>query len=105
MADLIINDVLHNGLTFKFYVPVEECPDIERFVDNYIRVTLSGTLEMIGCLKKVSSWSKKEKGEVVGIYKEITLLIECVTSKEGEVRLPDKKDLIMEEVNILYQTD
>jgi len=104
MGELHLTDVLNNGMVFKFYVPVEDCPGIESFVDNYVRVTLSGTLDCIGSLTKVTTWSKKEKGTVVAIYKEITLLIESISSKEGEVRFPDKKDSFVEDFTIVYIT-
>jgi hypothetical protein len=86
-------------------VPVEDCQDIERFVKSYVRVKLGGCLEMIGDLIKVNTWTQKEKGEIVGIYKEIHFLVESVSCTEGELRFPDKKCPFMDEFEIQYITD
>ena len=105
MGEHFLNEVIHNGMVLKFYIDVNECQDIENFVDNYIRVTISNTMECIGVLKKVSTWSKKEKGEVVGIYKEITLMIENIGCKEGVVRFPDRKDVFLEDFVVKFITE
>jgi len=99
------NDVLNNGMVFKFLVTAEECPGISQHVDNYIKVIISNTIELIGCLTRVSSWAKKEKGVVVAVYKEITLLVDNISCKEGEVKFPDKKDPFVEDLDIIYISD
>lgn len=105
MAEIRLAEVLNNKMQFNFYVPVEECPDIERFVKNYIRVKIGG-VNYIGELKKVSTWTKKEKGEIIGIYKEIHLRIESISTEGAtELRFPDSKDMFLDDFDILYVTE
>jgi hypothetical protein len=109
MSEQYLSDVLHGGMQLKFYVPVEDCPEIERFAGNFIRVRI-GAFHFIGELKKVSTWTKKEKKEVVGIYKEISLLVEQIFTrdedgKETAVALPDPKDMVADNVYIQYVQD
>lgn len=105
MAEMHLGEVLNNGLTFKFYVPAGELDGIEQFVGKFVRVTIDGTLEFIGDLVRVSTWKKTQQGEVVAVYQEVTLLVESIASKEGVVRLPDRKDQFVESFSILYATE
>ena len=84
-----INTVLNNVMNWKFLCMVHELPDIENFVGNYITVNVNNT-KVRGMLKKVSTVTEKEKGEIVAIYKQVEIIINDIVN--GELSLPDKKD-------------
>ena len=105
MADRIPTECLNDGLVFKFLVPAGELMDIEQFVGKYVVVTIDEGMEFIGDLVRVSTWKKKDHGEIVGIYQQITLEIECIAAKEGEIRFPDKKDPFVESFSIRYAVE
>lgn len=97
------SEVIANGMHFSFFVPVEECQDIERFVDEYIKVNLDESVTITGKLLRVSTWKKKEKGEVIGIYKQINLQVEAIdTTSDMHFSFPDKKEIFEDTIRIQY---
>lgn len=106
MKEIRLNEVINKGFVFKFEIPVEDCPDIERFVNKYIRLSIGGTYNLIGVLKKVTAISRKEKktGEEL-INKHIIVETENIFQDDGEeLRFPDKNQEFVDDFSILYMT-
>jgi hypothetical protein len=74
-------------------------------LDNYVSCGITihvGDMKINGILNKVSTWKKKEKGEIVGIYRQIDVSITSMNSVSGNevLQIPDKKFQIMEDFSI-----
>lgn len=86
-------EVLSGGFTTKYWIPIEDEPDIDRFIDEDIAVDL-GSFTLRGLLKKVSTCKKKNKEtKEFDYYKEITIEVVGIDSEAGQtISIPDKKD-------------
>lgn len=93
-----VNTILNNSLNWKFYVLAHELDDIEAFVSKYITVKVGDT-KINGKLNGVRTWAQKVQGQIVGIYKEINMTINIIDA--NILNLPDKKELITENISIV----
>ena len=102
MSEIKVNEVLNNSLNWKFYVLAHEINDIEAFVGGYITINV-GEMKINGKLNSVKSWARKERGTIIGIYKELNMTIASI---QGETLfLPDKKHLIQEDFSITTKVE
>jgi len=88
-------EVLSNGMISKFWIPVEEEPDIDRFIDESIIVEME-KFKLVGTLKKVSTCKKKDKEtKEYEYFKELTVAVTHICSADDEnfnIVIPDNKD-------------
>ncbi|MHC4950911.1 MAG: hypothetical protein ACYTEU_08000 [Planctomycetota bacterium] len=86
-------EVLSGGFTTKFWIPIEDEPDIDRFIDEDIAVDMDSFV-VRGLLKKVSTCKKKNKEtKEFEYYKELTIEVVGIDTEEGQsIAIPDKKE-------------
>ena len=96
-------EVLSGGFTTKFWLPIEDEPDIDRFIDEDIAVDLNG-FTLRGILRKVSTCKKKNKEtKEFEYYKEITIDVVGLDTDAGQtIQIPDKKDEYQCAVELRY---
>jgi hypothetical protein len=97
-------EVLANGFKANFWVPVEEEPDIDRFIDEQIMIDMDRFI-LIGILEKVSTCKKKNEEKEFEYFKQITVQVTnvCLASdKNFNIQIPGKKDEFLYEVKFRY---
>lgn len=97
-------EVLANGMISKFWIPVEDEPDIDRFIDDDIMVDMD-TFTIQGILKKVSTCKKKNEDKEYEYFKELTIQVVGIINAEDpgqNIRIPDKKDEYAYHVEFRY---
>jgi hypothetical protein len=99
-------EVLSGGFTTKYWIPIEDEPDIDRFIDEDIAVDLNG-FTLRGILRKVSTCKKKNKEtKEFDYYKEITIDVVGLDADAGQtISIPDKKDEYECAVELRYIPD
>lgn len=88
-------EVLSNGFVTKFWIPIEDEPDIDRFIDEDIAIDMD-TFTLRGTLLKVSTCKKKNPDtKEFEYYKELKIEVSGIESTEDptqNVIIPDKKE-------------
>jgi hypothetical protein len=99
-------EVLSGGFTTKYWIPIEDEPDIDRFIDEDIAVDLNG-FTLRGILRKVSTCKKKNKEtKEFDYYKEITIDVVGLDADAGQtISIPDKKEEYECAVELRYIPD
>ena len=101
-------EVLNGGMTTKFLLPVEDEPDIDRFIDEDIMVDMD-TFTLHGLLRKVSTCKKKNKEtKEFEYYKELTIEVTGIinsTDPTQNIRIPGKKNEYTYHVEFRYVPD
>lgn len=99
----VLNEAVHNGMVLKLTMDVQDCPDIEAYTGTFIKIVMANSVSLLGTLKKVSTVLIKEKGEVIGVGKQITLLVDTISTTEATVvSFPDNKAEYIETVEVTY---
>ena len=96
------SEVLNMNFNWKFCIPVHEMQELDNYVTCSIAVNV-GNMKISGTLNKVSTWKKKEKGEIVGIYRQIDMVVQSITPNDATqvLQFPDKKYQILEDFEIV----
>jgi hypothetical protein len=103
-------EVLNGGSMLRLIVAVEECDQIEAYVNKEIKVTI-GRAVIIGDLDKVMTKKIRNKdSKEIDIYKEIFLKldrIEVLVGGEEQttkvlIRMPDNQAEFFDQVKIDY---
>jgi hypothetical protein len=97
-------DVLANGFKAQFWIPVEEEPDIDRFVDEQIMIDMDRFM-LVGTLEKVSTCKKKNEEKEWEYFKQITIQVNNICSADNNnvnIAIPAKKEDFLYEVKFRY---
>jgi hypothetical protein len=97
-------EVLANGFKANFWVPIEEEPDIDRFVDEQMMIDM-GAFMLVCTLEKVSTCKKKNEEKEWDYYKQITVTVNNICSAADNninIIIPAKKEEFMCDVNFRY---
>ena len=97
-------EVLSNGMKVKFWVPIEEEPDIDRFVDEQIMIDLDRFM-LVGTLEKVNTCKKKNEEKEYEYFKQITVQVNniCLASDNNfNISIPGNKDEFLYDVKFRY---
>jgi hypothetical protein len=97
-------EVLANGMKAQFWIPVEEEPDIDRFVDEQIMIDMERFM-LIGTLEKVSTCKKKNEEKEWEYFKQITVQVNYISlasNNNFNIAIPGKKDCFLYEVKFRY---
>lgn len=97
-------EVLANGFKANFWIPVEDEPDIDRFVDEQIMIDLDRFM-IVGTLEKVSTCKKKNEEKEFEYFKQLTVQVNniCMASDNNvNIQIPGKKDEFLYPVAFRY---
>ena len=97
-------EVLSNGMKSKFWIPVEEEPDIDRFIDEQIMIDMDRFM-LVGILRQVSTCKKKNEEKEYEYFKQLTVDIINICSAEDNninIQIPGAKDEFLYVVNFRY---
>jgi len=97
-------EVLSNGMQVKFWIPVEEEPDIDRFVDEQIMIDMDRFM-LVGTLVKVNTCKKKNDEKEFEYFKQLTISVMNICSAENNnvnISVPTGKEEFLYEVKFRY---
>ena len=97
-------ECLSNGMVVKFWIPVEEHPDIDRFVDEQIMIDMDHFM-LVGNLVKVGTCKKKNEEKEYEYFKQLTISVMNICSAENNninIAIPTGKEEFLYEVKFRY---
>ena len=97
-------DVLSNGMQIKFWIGVEEEPDIDRFVDEQMLIDMDRFM-LVGILRKVSTCKKKNEEKEFEYFKElkVDVINICMAADNNiNIQIPGGKEDFMYDVKFRY---
>jgi hypothetical protein len=97
-------EVLNNGFTAKFWIAIEEEPDVDRFIDEQIMIDLDRFM-LVGTLVKVSTAKKKNEEKEYEYFKQLTVQVNniCLADDNNfNIQIPGNKDEFLYDVKFRY---
>lgn len=97
-------EVLSNGMQIKFWIPVEEEPDIDRFIDEQIMIDMDRFM-LVGTLLKVGTCKKKNEEKEYEYFKQLTVAVCNICSAADNnvnISVPTGKEEFLYEVKFRY---
>lgn len=97
-------EVIANGFKANFWVPIEEEPDIDRFIDEQIMIDMDRFM-LVGTLEKVATCKKKNEEKEYEYFKQITVQVNNICSAADNninIQIPGKKDEFLYDVKFRY---
>jgi hypothetical protein len=94
-------EVLSNGLKQNFWIPIEEHPDVDRFIDEDITVTIDN-FKIKGVLLKVATCKKKDSNGDFEYFKQLTIDVNTISCGDSAIRVPIKKEEFQHEMDFHY---
>lgn len=99
-------EVLSNGMKVKFWIPVEEEPDVDRFVDEQIMIDMDAFM-LVGILVSVGTCKKKNEEKEYEYFKQLTVdVINICSAADNNINIQipgsKKKDEFLYDVKFRY---